>query len=788
MNLNSFKIRTSIFKRLLFTFVIIITALILILSSMLYYNYKSSSIALLKEMKTEILSKTSFSAVYMDTISKNFCQSLMLNNSIIAFANSNNEDILNISKAIQVLSSMANPNTYIHSAYVYNRKTDTIISTPSNTFYNSSNFYDKDIIQLLNSPQNSKTPILYPIPRKAVNPEGSKTKYTNVYTYILFDTNNNRDNINNAIILNVDSDWLMMTISSIDNKMYTQGNEFLVATQDGIVVSHSAPDMFMSNIADQDYFRKIRSSSGSSGTFFNEIHHEKYVISYVTSENLGWTFLSMTPYASVFSSVQKNGTITIVFCLIILLLGLFFAYLASKKLYRPIDGLTNGIKQKLNPDSKPEQHMDEVGFIASAFNLMLDKTNSLESMKRNSAPLLKNEFLKNVLSGQVLLWSGKNGAPKKELGIHLDFTNHLFMYMLKIDFHKEFVDKHNENDRSLYRYAITNIAKEITSEHYRNEVIETASDQFTVLADLNEQQSNPEMLYHTFQAIVAKIQKQVKEHVNISLSGTLGYVIESSGQIKQVYEDTCNLSMYRIKYGHYSILTPQILQNVDNLHFAFPTSKEKQLIDLLKLGKADAAKKEYQEIIQAIEPYSYDNMMQSIIYLFFTIYNALNRIVDGTKSKLNYISIDFLGKVTSLETLQEIEQTFFSLFDEIILLKSGTKSKKKNDIVEAAIALIHENYSDKNLSLNSCAEALSLSSVYLGKLFKSSTGKSVSEYISTFRMEKIKLDLEHSSMPINEILEKCGMEKSNYFYTSFKKYFGVSLTEYRLSVAKVKDE
>jgi len=35
-------------------------------------------------------------------------------------------------------------------------------------------------------------------------------------------------------------------------------------------------------------------------------------------------------------------------------------------------------------------------------------------------------------------------------------------------------------------------------------------------------------------------------------------------------------------------------------------------------------------------------------------------------------------------------------------------------------------------------------------------------------------------LPINEILEKCGIEKSNYFYTSFKKYFGVSLTEYRL--------
>ncbi|MCJ8014495.1 helix-turn-helix domain-containing protein [Paenibacillus sp. KQZ6P-2] len=788
MNLVSFKARTSMFKKLLISFVAIITALIFVLSSMLYYNYTSSSIEMLKEMKTDILSKTSYSAVYMDTLSKKFCQSLSLNNSIIAFANSNNEDILNISKAIQTLSALAIPNTYIQSAYVYNRKIDTIIATPSNTFYSSSDFYDREIIQMLNLPQNSKTPILYPIPRRIANPEGSNTEYVNVYTYILFDTSDNRQNFNSAIVLNVDADWLRMTISSIDNKMSGDGNELLVVDKSGVIVSHSSPDMFMQQIADQGYFQKAISTKASSGTFFDHLDHKKVVVSYVSSENLGWIFLSITPYETVFSSVQRNGTITIGFCLMILLLGLFFAFLASVKLYRPIGALTKGIKQKLNQESKPENHMDEVSFLASAFNGMFDKTVILEQMKRDSTPLLKNSFLKQVLSGQVLLPSNSIAVANKELNIHLDFTNHLFMYLLKIDFYKEFTDKHNEKDRSLYKYAIANITKEITSEHFRNEVVDTASDHFVVLADLSGKPSNPEVLYSTFYTIAHKIQHQVKQYLNISLSGTLGYVIESSLEIKNIYEDTLNLSMYRIKYGHFSILTPEILQNIDSSSFYFPSAKEKQLIDLLKLGKGESAKEAYKEIITAIERSSYDNIITSTIYLFFTIYNALNHIVDGKRSKLNSISIDFLSKVNSLETLEEIEQTIFSLIDEIIVLKSDVKSRKRNEIVESVIELISENYSDKNLSLNSCAEVLSLSSVYLGKLFKNSTGKSVAEYITAVRMEKIKQYLEQSSMPINEILEKCGMEKSNYFYTSFKKYFGISLTEYRLNAVKIKDE
>lgn len=787
MNFIAFKTRTSIFRKLLISFVAIITALILILSSVLYYNYTSSSIKMLKGMNVNILSRTSYSAVYMDTISKKFCQSLSLNNSIVAFANSNDEDILTISKAIRTLSSLAIPNTYIHSAYVYNRKIDTFIATPSDTFYSSSDFFDQEMVGLLNHAQKNKIPGLYPIPRNIPNPDDGKAKYEHVYTYILFDSENPELN-NSAIVLNVDADWLRMTISSIDQKTNTEGNELLVINKSGDIVSHSSPDMFMRNVADQDYIRRIVSSSDSSGTFFDHLGGKKYVVSFVSTNDLGWKFLSLTPYDSVFSNVKRNGLITIAFCLLVLLLGLLFAFIVSKMLYQPIGALTNRIKQKLNVGGKLDKNLDEVGFLANAFNGIMDKTIILEKMKRDTTPLLKNDFLKQLLSGQMMLTSEQITMTKKELNIQLNFSNNLFISLLKIDHYKEFVDKYNEKDRSLYKYAIANIAKEITSEHYQNEVIDTAFDQFTVLVDLNERQSNPEEVYNTCHLIVATIQKVVKQYLNISLSGTLGYVIESPEQMKTVHEDTHNLSMYRIKYGHFSILTPTILQDVDNRHFIFPTSKEKQLIDFLKLGKSEAAKEAYKDIFKAIERCSYDNIMTSVIYLIFTIYNSLNRNVDGTPSKLNDISIDFLNKVTSKETLAEIEQTFFILMDEIIVLKSRAKNKKKDEIVETVIELIHANYPDKNLSLNSCADALSISSVYLGKLFKNATGKSVAEYITSLRMEKIKYELENSNLSINDILEKCGIEKSNYFYTCFKKYFGVSLTEYKLKNVKINNE
>ncbi|SFS45564.1 helix-turn-helix domain-containing protein [Paenibacillus sp. BC26] len=765
------------YKKLLLTFVASITSLILVLSSLLYYNYNSSIVSTVKGMNENLLSNISYSSVYMDTISKKFCQSLMLNNAIKAFAYSNDnqdEDFLNILGAIRTLKEFTIPNTYIHSTYVYNRQIDTVID--SSSFYNASNFYDKEIIRLINDAGTVAPLSLNPIPRIIPVPRGSDTRTANVYTYILFDNNDYKGNFDSAIVLNVDAEWLRLTISSL-NKL---GNEIIVLDDQGDIVSHSSSDMFMRNVSNEGYLREVFTASAQTGTYIDRMNREKHVISYVSSDVLKWKFISLTPYDTAFSAAKKNGIITVIFCLIVLLLGLLFAVLASKKLYRPIGALTKGIIQKLGPDSAPSKNMDEMGYLSTAFTGMIDKTQVLENMKRNTTPVIKNEFLKTVVTGRAHLPTDKLIAKQQELQIDLDFRNRLYLFILKIDFYKDYVDRHSDKDRSLYQYAITNIAREITGERFRNEVVETAHDQFAVLADIGEAPDQLSQLTDIFRGIAGKIQASVLELLNLSLTGTLGFVIESPDRIKSAYDEAFNLSMYRIKTGHSSIISPETLKGMDTGSFIFPVSKEKQLIDSLKLGSGEAAKDHYREIIKAIEHSSYDNILTSVIYLFFSIYNSLNRIVEGSESKFNSISISFFNKVSGFETLEEIERTFFELIDEIIVLKDSAKDRKKNDIVNAAIDHIHATFADKNLSLNSCAESLSLSSVYLGKLFKNATGRSVAEYITMVRMEKIKEYLENRKVPINEILERCGVEKSNYFYTSFKKYFGVSLTEYRL--------
>lgn len=772
---------------MLIYFFISISGLILLISFTLYCYYSKSTMAILKSSNTRFLSQISYSSTYMDTMANSFCKSVYLNNYTKAFMNSDAEDLLTVGNTIRTLDTLTVPNLYIHSLYIYNRKLDTFISTETGSFYKSSDFYDQEIVNILKKYKQNKVSELVPFPRKCSTPAayGEKsTDFTSTYTYIMHDNDASSDETRGAIILNINTDWLRNTMLSLNDSLTYKGCELFVINEDGLVINHSKDEDFMKNISKESYIKHILSSKTPSGSFIETIDGEKYIFSYVSSNTLKWKFVSMTPYSSVFSSIDKLKLATIFFCIVVLLLGLFFSIIASKRLYFPISNLTKNIKGKFITSNASENNMDELNFLSNTFNKIFDKANRLESLQSNNIESLKNDYLKNLLIGNKSLSKSDISNKIEELGIALNFENDILIFILKLDHYKKFMEEFDEKDRSLYKYAISNITCEMISKRYICEVVDMGTDHFAVVVNVNENEEMINSIYDNIKNLVLEIQEYVNSHLRLSLSAALGYVANGTETITYVYNNTLNISMYRLKYGHASIITPGILKDILTDNFKFPSSKEKIILDSLKLGNIERAKEAYYDVISTLSDYSYDNIMASIIYLIFSIYNTTSNLIENNHGSFSNTFTKFFSEVGNYETLDEINQTFINIFEEISKAVDTLKSNKSNIIANNIIAIINENYHDKNLCLNSISETLTMSSVYVGRLFKEVTRKSVSEYILNVRMEKVKYFLDNTNMPINEILEKVGLEKSNYFYTTFKKYFGVSLTNYKLEASQ----
>lgn len=117
--------------------------------------------------------------------------------------------------------------------------------------------------------------------------------------------------------------------------------------------------------------------------------------------------------------------------------------------------------------------------------------------------------------------------------------------------------------------------------------------------------------------------------------------------------------------------------------------------------------------------------------------------------------------------------------------KLGGKQEKEEDsekipnlFVQKAADYIKLNYSEK-ISIKEIADQLYLSPNYLSELFKKHTGKTISEYLTEYRLEKACQLLDHAEYRVGDVSGMVGIHVGRYFSNMFKKKYGMTPTEYR---------
>lgn len=100
-------------------------------------------------------------------------------------------------------------------------------------------------------------------------------------------------------------------------------------------------------------------------------------------------------------------------------------------------------------------------------------------------------------------------------------------------------------------------------------------------------------------------------------------------------------------------------------------------------------------------------------------------------------------------------------------------------LVRRAKQYLQEHYGDSELTLESMADALQASPVYVSRLLKQELGMTFVAYLTQLRMKKAVQLLNGTELSINEIAERVGYDTQHYFSTAFKKMNGVSPNQYR---------
>jgi len=131
-------------------------------------------------------------------------------------------------------------------------------------------------------------------------------------------------------------------------------------------------------------------------------------------------------------------------------------------------------------------------------------------------------------------------------------------------------------------------------------------------------------------------------------------------------------------------------------------------------------------------------------------------------------------------SLNEIIEYFEKVFNIVIDYRDKNSMNKYSNLLTQAKEYINENYSSEEISLNSVASKVNVSTSYFSTIFRQETGHNFIEYLSEIRMEKAKELLKCSSMKSSEVGYAVGYKDPHYFSFLFRKTQGCTPKEFRM--------
>lgn len=141
--------------------------------------------------------------------------------------------------------------------------------------------------------------------------------------------------------------------------------------------------------------------------------------------------------------------------------------------------------------------------------------------------------------------------------------------------------------------------------------------------------------------------------------------------------------------------------------------------------------------------------------------------------------LSLYSKIDKLRTMDEIKEAILTFANKVVQCLSEAMTNSSKSLVFKAMEYIRNNYGSEDLSLDTTASHIAVSSGYLSALFKKESGINFSDYLTKIRMEKAMELLRTTDLKTYQIAYNIGFSNPHYFSISFKKHTGKTPSEFK---------
>jgi AraC-like DNA-binding protein len=147
------------------------------------------------------------------------------------------------------------------------------------------------------------------------------------------------------------------------------------------------------------------------------------------------------------------------------------------------------------------------------------------------------------------------------------------------------------------------------------------------------------------------------------------------------------------------------------------------------------------------------------------------------------LNFTYLNQVARMHSVDDIASWLSRIMVRFTDLVFNLKDVKHAEVMQKALKYINAHYAEE-ITLDDVAGAVFLSPTYFSKLFSEEMDCRFMAYLNKIRIEKSKLLLKNSAIPLVDIAGLVGYEDQSYFTKVFKRVTGLSPGKYRESAGR----
>lgn len=395
-----------------------------------------------------------------------------------------------------------------------------------------------------------------------------------------------------------------------------------------------------------------------------------------------------------------------------------------------------------------------------------------------SIPVLREKLLYDIIYG---LNTNEYEITEKMKLFNISIKNFVLVVM-----ENDYDEKSNSSqyDKHLYQFGIVNSFEEIFAEKYEVLSIMLNSSRVGFIIQ------KPDRIPLDIEEVSEKC-SYLQEVINNGFGFTVTIAVSSGGISAMELPEKLKECLGSLEYKSY-MGTNSIIQYSDlNSFFRYEDYStldkyQKQLLESIKSGNEGLVKVTTQNIARYVTTNKINiNYMKNFYYTTLSSINNIRISVSAIEVDKRHEEGRDIASLLKLIEKSESAEELNSLLEDVAVRIAEKVNNFNNKsiklILRKAIDYIQEHYSEQ-VTLNEVAENIYVSTFYISRMFKKELGKSFVDYLNDVRIEKSKELLKDIKYKTYEVAEIVGISDPHYFSKLFKKYSGMTPSEYRESL------